>query len=147
MEDHYMTVVDAETFEVSLVKRCDVCYVTIINQRPVCYAGNTRYFPKPASKKELENMFSPELGFDSLDTNNFVNLTKIRKFDKKAGRVYFDEHPGSNSVYATVAKIKYPFVEKIIDRMVSLNNGTQIETKAESAALQKHFKRMASFNE
>lgn len=146
MEDQYITVVDADTFEVSLIKRSDVDYVNVTNQRAICYVGNKRYLPKPASKEELAAIFAPEIGFDSLDTINFVNLTKIKKFDKKLGKVYFEEHPGDKSTYATVAKIKYPFVEWIIDRMVSLNNGTQIEIKTESKALRGLLNRLAALS-
>ncbi|KAB2328202.1 hypothetical protein F7731_25945 [Cytobacillus depressus] len=66
-------------------------------------------------------------GFIPLDRPNLVNLLKIKKFDSKNGKVYFEENPNPNSIFATVAKTKYELISVILKRFISHNNNTTLE--------------------
>lgn len=128
----YMTVLKInpdKTESLEQINLYDVDFIETEKRRIVYHIGADTYY-QIASKAELDE-FLIHKGFDPLDRPNLVNLRKIRKFDEDYGKVYFVENPDSKSKSATVAKIKYQFIKKLLYKIVSHNNDTIQEVKVE----------------
>lgn len=130
----YMTVLKVNpdtTHSLIQINLYDVDFVETENRRIIYHIGENTYY-QISNKSELDE-FLIHKGFDPLDRPNLVNLRKIRRFDEEYGKVYFVEHPDKTSKFATVAKIKYPFLRNLIHRIVSHNNNTTEEIKLDAS--------------
>ncbi len=145
MEEWRITVINLDTNVYEIIDLYEVDYVEVVNKKIIYHITNKTY-AQISSLAELTRIFTPEQGFDSLDRPNIVNLKKIRRFDKTMGKVYFEEYPNKSSVYATVAKIKYPFVEIMITRFTAINNDKSIEVKPQKKGLKNLLKGMVNTN-
>ncbi len=97
----------------------NLCYVSIedliaikpTSDGPEFYTKDGMYF-YPTTSDELLNMFK-DLGFERLDRTNLVNMNRVKAFDPKARKVYF-EHPWSkDSKFATVSEANVSKVEHL----------------------------------
>jgi DNA-binding LytR/AlgR family response regulator len=128
LEDLAMTVykVDPNGEKIFTVINLDhVDFIENDGKRAVFHMEDEKYF-LITNKAELEECLSTR-GFDALDRANLVNIKRIRAFDREYGKVFFKEQPNNSAKYATVARIKYSFVEKLIHLAIAKHKNTQVE--------------------
>ncbi|MNL47950.1 hypothetical protein D3C87_1707690 [compost metagenome] len=85
-----------------------------------------------------------EQGFKKMDTDLFVNLSHVKKYDAHEGKLYFD--PLGVSVSVTIAAFRQKKYHDLIVRSVSKNAGIELEfhydtnriTDARLSAVQGH---------
>jgi hypothetical protein len=130
-----MTVIKEENYQKTLhcIDLEDVDFIESEGSRIKYVIGDEEYY-HVSGMEEMDELLS-EQGYVSLDHSNLVNLLKIRSFDRENGKVYFTETPYSSSRFARVAKIKYKMVSILIQRFISIHNGTTVEIKKEKKPL------------
>ncbi|PLS19715.1 hypothetical protein CVD28_04695 [Bacillus sp. M6-12] len=126
MENMYMTVIN-EQQELESINLSDVEFIESDKRKIIFYIGLKKYYHL-STKTEFDELLLKE-GFVSLDRPNLVNLRKIRSFDEKYGKVFFEENPTPDSIFCTVARIKIPFVKNLLQRMVAFQNDKTLEMK------------------
>lgn len=105
--------------EFAIINLRDVDFIEKESKYVVYYIGKEKYY-QFTTKSELEDLLI-EAGFDSLDRANLVNMGKIKSYNKDYGKVYFEDTPGPDSKYATVAKVKEKAVEQFIKFIINDN--------------------------
>jgi DNA-binding LytR/AlgR family response regulator len=131
---YYMTVyaMEANGNKIfTVIDMDDIDYIENDGRRAVFHVGNEQFY-MITNKSELEELLE-ERGFDALDRANLVNIKRVHSFNRDYGKVFFTENPDKNSKYATVARIKYSFIEKFLHRAIANNKGTQIEQNQEKS--------------
>lgn len=111
-----------EFFEINLY---DVDFIEKESKYIVYYIDGEKYY-QITTKSELEELLT-DIGFDSLDRSNLVNMTKVKHYDKEFGKVFFEDSPSRDSKYATVARVKEKAIEKFIQFII--NEGNDLENE------------------
>lgn len=103
----------------------DVVYICVENRTLVYHTQNERY-QHITTLSELGSHLK-QFGFDLTDKTNLVNFNKIQKVDTKQGKLYFEESPGTESKYATIAFVKQKTFEQQIQRAIANNTRSSLE--------------------
>ncbi|MDR6548860.1 helix-turn-helix transcriptional regulator [Paenibacillus qinlingensis] len=72
-------------------------------------------------------------GFKKMDTDLFVNLTHVKKYDAQEGKLYFD--PLGVSLSVTIAALRQKKYHELILRSVARHAGNEIEFNYEKSLL------------
>lgn len=78
---------------------------------PEFYTKDGMYF-YPTTMEEMLLMYK-DMGFERLDRTNLVNMNKVKVFDPKARKVYFDDPWSKESKFATVSEVNVSKVEHL----------------------------------
>jgi len=111
--------------ELVLLDLDDVIYIRVENRNLVYHTLNDRY-EHSSTLSDLEQHLRA-YGFDLTDKTNLVNMKKIKKLDQKHGKLYFEEHPGAGSKYATVAFMKLKLYGNQLQRIIARNTRSGME--------------------
>lgn len=112
--DWPMIAQDVVSEDVVQIALKDVDYVDLDGRIPVYNVGSARY-RHLTLVEDFESPSLDELGFVHVDRGSFVNLRKVSYFDRRNGRLYFEEF--DRNIYASIARIHYKFVEEMLERL------------------------------
>ncbi len=91
--------------EVHFIDIEDIWYVGVENSREVVYYTKKGVFSQPTSFEQVHTVLK-QFQFKRLDRGIAANIKKINHFDKKFGKIYFDNKIKEDSMYATVSYSK-----------------------------------------
>jgi len=103
----------------------EVLYINIEDRNIVYHTADNKYY-QISKLSELEEHFYP-LGFDLLDKTNLVNMNKVKYFDSKYGKIFFETYPTKSSKFASVAAIQQKLRKNQIARAIANNTHTSIQ--------------------
>lgn len=103
----------------------DVLFINIEDRNIVYHTSSEKYFQITKLSELDEHLLNR--GFDLLDKTNLVNMNKVKSFESKLGKIYFEEHPTKHSKYASVAAIQQKVRKHQIERAIANNTNTSLE--------------------
>lgn len=103
----------------------DVLYINIEDRNIVYHTLDNKYYQISKLSELDEHLF--DKGFDLLDKTNLVNMNKVKYFDAKYGKIFFEENPGQTSKYASVAAIQQKLRKHQIERAIARNTRVSME--------------------
>jgi DNA-binding LytR/AlgR family response regulator len=103
----------------------EVLYINIEDRNIVYHTMEGKYYQISKLSELDEHLF--ELGFDLLDKTNLVNMNKVKHFDSKFGKIFFEETPSRTSKYASVAAIQQKLRKHQITRAIARNTDSIVE--------------------
>ncbi len=114
---------EGENVRFLLLDMNDVLFIRIENRNIVYHTQDEKY-DHISTLSDLEQYLF-DFGFDLLDKTNIVNMKRIKKLDAKHGNIYFEEQPGKESKFASIALIKQKVLkEQILETITNnLKNG------------------------
>lgn len=114
----------------------EVLYINIEDRNIVYHTADRKYYQITKLSELDEHLFG--IGFDLLDKTNLVNMNKVKYFDSRFGKIFFEVSPTKHSKYASVAAIQQKLRKHQIARAIAKNTDTSLEytiKDKESAAL------------
>jgi DNA-binding LytR/AlgR family response regulator len=103
----------------------EVLYINIEDRNIVYHTMEGKYYQISKLSELDEHLF--ELGFDLLDKTNLVNMNKVKHFDSKFGKIFFEQSPTRMSKYASVAAIQQKLRKHQINRAIARNTDSIVE--------------------
>jgi DNA-binding LytR/AlgR family response regulator len=120
-----LKMVNEHETELVMLDLKEVLYINIEKRNIVYHTLEQKYVHLSTLSDMADHL--TENGFDLLDKTNLVNMNKIKKFDSKQGKIYFEENPTRSSKFATVAFMKQKMYRNTINRAIAHNTNPSVE--------------------
>lgn len=114
--------------ELRCVDFAEVAMIVPVESRKMAYYVDGQIYYSIVSLEDLEEgLERSNYDFYLLDRSNLVNMGKIKQLDEVYGKVYFEENPDKNSLFANIARVTLSSMRQLIRRFIARNNESTIE--------------------
>lgn len=110
----------------------DVIYICVENRNLILHTTTDQYQHMSTLSDLQEHLY--DHGFELLDRTNLVNQHKIKKLDKRQGKVYFEDQPSEDDKFATISFMKQKMLEKTLARRIANNTNSTLEYSVKDEA-------------
>lgn len=111
--------------ELVLLDLKDVIYICVENRNLILHTTTDQYQHMSTLSDLQEHLY--DQGFELLDRTNLVNQHKIKKLDKRQGKIYFEEQPTEDCKFATISYLKQKHLDKSLARIIANNTNSTLE--------------------